>query len=75
MLQLLKRLPAHCLAAVYPTAGQPRYSEGAYIYPTAPDAFARTAREMVAAGARFIGGCCGTTPNHIAALSAAIAEL
>lgn len=75
MLQLLERLPAQQVGAVYPTAGQPRSRDGALLYPTAPDAFARTARKMVAAGARLIGGCCGTTPNHIAALSAAIAEL
>ena len=75
MLELLKRLPTDHLRAVYPTAGQPQYREGATIYPTAPEAFARRAGEMVAAGARLIGGCCGTTPSHIAALSAAIAEL
>jgi homocysteine S-methyltransferase len=68
-------LPAHHRVALYPTAGQPQYREGALVYPTAPDAFARKARDMVSAGARLIGGCCGTTPNHIAALSAAIAEL
>jgi homocysteine S-methyltransferase len=75
MLRLLNRLPAHHVVAVYPTAGQPQYREGTYVYPTAPEVFARSAREMVAAGAHLIGGCCGTTPNHIAALSAAISEL
>ena len=75
MLQLLQRSTLQQLAAVYPTAGQPQQSEGKFIYPIAPEAFAQAAREMVAAGARLIGGCCGTTPNHIAALSAAIAEL
>jgi methionine synthase I (cobalamin-dependent) len=75
MLQLLKSLPAQHLVAVYPTAGQPQSREGTCVYPTAPEAFAMRAREMVAAGARLIGGCCGTTPNHIAALSAAISEL
>jgi homocysteine S-methyltransferase len=72
MLQLLRRIPEQQLLTVYPTAGHPR--EGTYIYPIAPDCFARTAREMVAAGARLIGGCCGTTPNHIAAMAAAIAD-
>lgn len=75
MLLLLRRLPAQQLLAAYPTAGHPQYQEGTYVYPTPPDSFARSAREMVAAGARLIGGCCGTTPNHIAAMAAAIADL
>jgi homocysteine S-methyltransferase len=75
MLRLLNRLPARHGVAVYPTAGQPQYCEGTYVYPTEPEVFARSAREIVAAGARLIGGCCGTTPNHITALSAAIADL
>lgn len=75
MLQLVKRLPAPRRLAVYPTAGQPQDREGAFVYSTAPEAFGRTARELAGAGARVIGGCCGTTPNHIAALSAAIADL
>ena len=40
---------------------------------TTPDSFAQSAREMVAQGARFIGGCCGTTPTHIRAIAGAIA--
>ena len=75
MLALMKRLPAHRLEAVYPTAGQPQYREGTYVYPIGPEGFARWAREMAAAGARLIGGCCGTTPSHIAAMSAAISEV
>ena len=59
-MQLLQHLPSQQLLAAYPTA---------------PDSFAWSAREMVAAGARLIGGCCGTTPKHIAAMAAAIADL
>jgi homocysteine S-methyltransferase len=75
MLRLVRRLPVPRFLAAYPTAGQPQERAGKYIYPTPPDSFARTAREMVRAGARLIGGCCGTTPDHIAALAAAIADL
>ena len=75
-LQLLRRLPSQEFLAVFPTAGRPqKVGESSFVYPTTPDSFARTARELVAAGARLIGGCCGTTPNHIAAVSAAIADL
>lgn len=74
-LQLLQRLPAQQFLAAYPTAGRPQYREGTYVYPTAPESFARSAREMVATGARLVGGCCGTTPKHIAAMAAVIADL
>jgi homocysteine S-methyltransferase len=75
MLQLLQRVPADFPLAVYPTAGSPKYHEGKFIYDVAPDYFAQPAREMVAEGVRLIGGCCGTTPAHIAAIADAIADL
>lgn len=75
MVQLLQRVPTEYLLAAYPNAGYPRYHEGRFIYHTAPDYFAQSAREMVAEGARLIGGCCGTNPTHIAAIAAAIANL
>jgi len=75
MVQLLQRLPVDNLLAAYPNAGYPRYTEGRYVYPTAPDYFANAAREMVMQGARLIGGCCGTTPSHIAAVAKAIVGL
>jgi methionine synthase / methylenetetrahydrofolate reductase(NADPH) len=75
MVQLFGRLPAGDLLAAYPNAGYPRYTEGRYVYPTDPDYFARAAREMATQGARLIGGCCGTTPAHIAAVSKVLVDL
>ena len=75
MVQLLERVPADSLLAAYPNAGYPKYHEGRFIYHTAPDYFAQSAREMVAQGAKLIGGCCGTNPAHIRAIAAAIADL
>ena len=75
MVQLLQRVPAEYLLVAYPNAGYPKYHEGRFIYHTAPDYFAQSAREMVGEGARLIGGCCGTNPTHIAAIAAAIANL
>src|SRR5438132_683684 len=75
MVQLFEKLPAGDLLAAYPNAGYPRYTEGRYVYPTAPDYFAKAAREMAAQGARLIGGCCGTTPAHIAAVAKALVDL
>ena len=74
MVQLLETLPAGDLLAAYPNAGYPRYTEGHYVYPTAPDYFAKAALEMAAQGARLIGGCCGTTLAHIAAAAQALRE-
>ena len=75
MVQLLERVPADYLLAAYANAGYPKYHEGRFIYHTAPDYFAQSAREMVAQGARLIGGCCGTNPTHVRAIAAAIADL
>jgi homocysteine S-methyltransferase len=73
--ELLRRIPAEYPLAAYPSAGEPKGREGRLIYQSTPDDFAPSARELVERGARLIGGCCGTTPAHIAALSAAIANL
>jgi methionine synthase / methylenetetrahydrofolate reductase(NADPH) len=75
MLQLLEKIPAGDLLATYPNAGYPGYTEGRHVYPTAPNYFANAAREMALQGARLIGGCCGTTPAHIAAVAKAMADL
>jgi len=73
--QLLQRIPIDGLLAAYPNSGYPKYTDGRFIYHAAPDYFAQAAREMVAEGARLIGGCCGTNPRTVAAISKAIAEL
>ncbi|OGC90968.1 MAG: bifunctional homocysteine S-methyltransferase/methylenetetrahydrofolate reductase [candidate division Zixibacteria bacterium RBG_16_53_22] len=55
-----------------PNAGLPRYLGGRFIYLSSPDYFADYAKSFVKAGARIVGGCCGTTPDHIAAVVRAI---
>jgi 5-methyltetrahydrofolate--homocysteine methyltransferase len=51
-------------------AGQPGLVEGRVVYGLTPATFAVGMRDVVAAGAAIIGGCCGTTPDHIAACRA-----
>ncbi len=51
--------------AAQPNAGIPRSVEGRNIYLCSPEYMASYARKFVAAGVRLIGGCCGTTPEHI----------
>jgi methionine synthase I (cobalamin-dependent)/5,10-methylenetetrahydrofolate reductase len=48
-----------------PNAGMPRSVEGRNIYLCSPEYMASYARKFVAAGVRLVGGCCGTTPEHI----------
>jgi methionine synthase / methylenetetrahydrofolate reductase (NADH) len=55
--------------AAFPNAGRPRFYEGRYLYEASPEDFAEMGALMVARGVRIIGGCCGTTPSHIAALA------
>jgi homocysteine S-methyltransferase len=58
--------------AAMPNAGVPRAVEGRNIYLCSPEYMASFARKAVAAGVQIVGGCCGTTPNHIRAMRSAI---
>ena len=55
-----------------PNAGMPRAVEGRNIYLCSPEYMASFARKAIKAGAQYVGGCCGTTPNHIRAMKSAI---
>jgi homocysteine S-methyltransferase len=58
--------------AVKPNAGWPEQVEGRIMYPATPEYFGEYAAAFAEAGASVIGGCCGTTPAHIAAMRAAL---
>ncbi|PYX78485.1 MAG: bifunctional homocysteine S-methyltransferase/methylenetetrahydrofolate reductase [Acidobacteria bacterium] len=55
-----------------PNAGMPRSVEGRNIYLCSPEYMASYARKFVAAGVRLVGGCCGTTPDHIRVMKSAL---
>jgi 5-methyltetrahydrofolate--homocysteine methyltransferase len=57
---------------VQPNAGNPTQDGDKITYATTPGDFAQAAKNYIALGAKIVGGCCGTTPRHIAASSAAI---
>lgn len=59
---------------IKPNAGLPQLIEGRTVYAGSPEEFARCAPELAQAGARFLGGCCGTNPDHIRALRQALAQ-
>src|SRR4029077_678511 len=58
--------------AAQPNAGMPRSVEGRNIYLCSPEYMASYARKFVAAGVRLVGGCCGTTPEHIRSMKSAL---
>jgi homocysteine S-methyltransferase len=58
--------------AAMPNAGLPRAVEGRNIYLCSPEYMAEFTRNAIAAGVQFVGGCCGTTPNHIRAMRSAM---
>jgi homocysteine S-methyltransferase len=58
-----------------PNAGMPRTVRDRKIYLASPEYMAQYARRMIDVGVRFVGGCCGTTPEHIHKMRGAIAAL
>jgi homocysteine S-methyltransferase len=61
--------------AAQPNAGMPREIGGRTMYMASPEYMATYARHMIQAGAKIVGGCCGTTPEHIKAIAEGIRPL
>jgi 5-methyltetrahydrofolate--homocysteine methyltransferase len=61
--------------AIRANAGLPETRQGALVYPETPSFYAARVPALVDAGAGIIGGCCGTTPEHVRAIRAAVAAL
>lgn len=61
--------------AAQPNAGKPRLIEDRTIFDMEPEPFAKGIAECIEAGARLVGGCCGTTPEHIKAIKKLIAGM
>ena len=55
-----------------PNAGMPRSVEGRNIYLCSPEYMASYTKKFLRAGVQFVGGCCGTTPEHIRAMAGAL---
>ena len=60
------------LVMAQPNAGLPRIQDGETVFDVGPNEFAQAMEAIMDAGATVVGGCCGTTPDHIAALRALI---
>ncbi|MCM1309154.1 MAG: homocysteine S-methyltransferase family protein [Butyrivibrio sp.] len=61
--------------AINPNAGLPRTENGKTVYDVGPEEFADDMEELIGMGAWFAGGCCGTTPEHIKALTERCASM
>ena len=57
-----------------PNAGFPRFVDGRFIYLSSPEYFAEYTRRFLSAGVAVLGGCCGTTPQHIQAMAKVLKE-
>ncbi|MDO8682862.1 MAG: homocysteine S-methyltransferase family protein [Armatimonadota bacterium] len=73
MLPIVETMAASgVLVMAQPNAGLPEVDHGETKYSVTPEMMADYAQRFVAAGARIVGGCCGSTPDHIAAISRAV---
>jgi 5-methyltetrahydrofolate--homocysteine methyltransferase len=68
MLQAATSLPI----LAEPNAGKPKLLDGRTVFDMEPEPFAAGIAECLQAGARLVGGCCGTSPEHIAAVRAVL---
>jgi len=77
ILHALREVPLDndILLSAFPNAGLPAFVDGRYIYLSTPEYFAESALRLREQGVRLIGGCCGTTPEHIRAIAAALRGL
>jgi homocysteine S-methyltransferase len=66
-----KMIPAGLPVFASPNAGQPRRVDERTVYVSTPEYFGVYARRMIRVGVRMVGGCCGTTPEHIRRIAAA----
>src|SRR3954469_22303238 len=77
MLETLERMSRATTVklSAQPNAGRPREIEGRNIYLCSPEYMASYAKRFVKNGVRLVGGCCGTTPEHIRQIKTAIREM
>ncbi len=70
MAQIIKKIKPYAAIplAAKPNAGMPRLVGDKTVFPQGPEEFGKAAAQLADAGASFVGGCCGTSPAHIACL-------
>jgi len=77
MLRAAKRMHSHrsdIPLLIEPNAGMPRQIEGRMMYMSTPEYFATYTKYYLQEGVRFVGGCCGTTPDHIRSMARTVRQ-
>jgi 5-methyltetrahydrofolate--homocysteine methyltransferase len=75
MIEIVREMKESCPDAyilVHANAGLPEYVDGKDVFPETPEMMAGYVPALIASGANIVGGCCGTTPAHIAAIKKAV---
>lgn len=75
MVQEIRELNPQIPILVHANAGMPRYQDGKTTFPESPEEMASRVHAIVAAGANIVGGCCGTTPEHIRKIGDSVKSL
>ena len=77
MLPIVEEMYAYATVPIIakPNAGLPALADGATVYTMTPGDFGAACCRLVAAGARIVGGCCGTTPEHIRVLAESVGTM
>ena len=77
IIEIVAELRKHTTLPVFaaPNAGRPVLEKGQVRYTQGPDYFARRLPELISAGASYVAGCCGTTPEHIRKMAEVIGRL
>jgi len=75
MLDFVERMSrlTHKPLCIMPNAGRPQYTDGRMIYMSTPEYFSVYTKRFIEIGVRVLGGCCGTTPDHISKMANALA--
>lgn len=74
MLESIKQMATHTKVplAAQPNAGFPKLVDGRYIYLCSSDYMSKYSRRFIQSGVRILGGCCGTTPDHLKAIKTVV---
>ncbi len=75
IVKVIRTLNPSIPVLVHANAGLPIYQDGKTVFPESADEMASQIEELVIAGANIVGGCCGTTPEHIRQIVQVVAKL
>ncbi|MFW5657570.1 MAG: homocysteine S-methyltransferase family protein, partial [Bacteroidota bacterium] len=68
----IRKVNADIPVLIHANAGMPVYKDGETVFPETPEIMASFVEDILKAGANIIGGCCGTTPEHIRMIARAV---